>query len=67
MHANNNDSSGATVGYMGVSSGVLGVPFMNSQLFLWLSTRNIKAIRPATIGAAVYGGLPAGLASLSAL
>lgn len=49
--------AGASFGYIGVSRGVLGVPFMNP--YQLMAFRN-----PALIGAAVYGVLAGGLATL---
>ena len=50
--------SGATVGYMGISAGVLGIPFINPYMISWLRFRNIPL---APVGAAMYGCLAMGL------
>lgn len=51
--------SGATIGYLGVSSGRLGVPFVDYTFFY----RNPR-ISPPLAGAAVYGGIAGCLAML---
>ena len=53
-----NVASGATMGYIGVTRGILGVPFVNPY-DLHSGTRN-----PGLIGAAVYGVIGGALATL---
>jgi hypothetical protein len=47
-----NMASGGIIGYLGVSAGILGVPFMDGYFFM----RN-PSIPPAVAGAVVYGGI----------
>jgi len=52
-----NAIAGATVGFLGVSRGVIGVPFINP----W----QLHSMRsPALIGAAVYGAMGGALAAI---
>jgi hypothetical protein len=44
--------SGAVLGYVGVSTGRLGIPFVDFTLFY-----RHPNLRPPVVGAAVYGGL----------
>ncbi len=46
-----NFASGATLGYLGVQSGRLGVPFVHPSMLY-----NMR-VPPAFVGAAVYGGM----------
>ena len=47
-----NVASGAILGYIGVSRGVLGIPLVDSYFFY----RNPR-ISPPIVGGAVYGGI----------
>lgn len=44
--------SGAVLGYVGVSHGRLGIPFVDHSMFY-----RHPNLRPPVVGAAVYGGL----------
>jgi hypothetical protein len=49
--------SGATIGYLGVSSGRLGVPFVDATFFY-----RHPEIAPPVAGAVVYGAIAGGFA-----
>jgi hypothetical protein len=49
--------SGFTLGYLGVSAGKVGVPFISP--YVVMTSRN-----PALLGAAVYGGMAGCMAAL---
>lgn len=51
--------SGATIGYLGVSMGRLGVPFVDATFFY-----RHPQISPPIAGAVVYGAIAGGLATL---
>lgn len=51
--------SGSIIGYLGVSAGMLGIPFVHPSFFY----KNPR-FPPALVGAAVYGSLGAGMAAL---
>jgi hypothetical protein len=56
-----NAISAGGLGYMGVASGVAGVPFVPSHLLY----RNAMRLRPAAIGGLVYGALGGFMGALS--
>lgn len=47
-----NGISGGILGYIGVSQNRIGIPFVGSELF-W----KYPSLRPATVGAVMYGGI----------
>ena len=51
--------SGAILGYIGVSAGALGVPFVH-PIFFYQNPR----FSPAVMGSAVYGGMGLAMAAL---
>jgi len=55
-----NTASGAILGYVGVQSRVLGIPFVDESFF-W---RNPQVPRPM-VGALIYGGITTAFAMLS--